>query len=95
MEAITKRWPKILVQFEDFNTELAFDLLEIHRNKYTCFNDDVRRCNFTLLTIRSKELHLSFSVALSMQFADQDSNLMTIDSCFSEQEVLEWVLLPC
>jgi malate dehydrogenase (oxaloacetate-decarboxylating)(NADP+) len=41
MEAIKKRWPKMLVQFEDFNTELAFDLLEDWRDKQTCFNDDV------------------------------------------------------
>jgi malic enzyme len=41
MEAIKKRWPKMLVQFEDFNTELAFELLDDWRDKQTCFNDDV------------------------------------------------------
>jgi len=41
MEAIRRRWPKILVQFEDFNTELAFELLDLYRDKQTCFNDDV------------------------------------------------------
>jgi malic enzyme len=41
MEAVKKRWPKMLVQFEDFNTELAFDLLEIWRDRQCCFNDDV------------------------------------------------------
>lgn len=41
MEAVKKRWPSMLVQFEDFNTELAFDLLDIWRDKHTCFNDDV------------------------------------------------------
>ena len=41
MDAIKRRWPKILIQFEDFNTELAFNLLDAYRDKYTCFNDDV------------------------------------------------------
>jgi malate dehydrogenase (oxaloacetate-decarboxylating)(NADP+) len=41
MEAVKRRWPRMLVQFEDFNTELAFDLLDIWRDKHTCFNDDV------------------------------------------------------
>lgn len=41
MGAVKKRWPKMLVQFEDFNTELAFDLLDEWRDKHTCFNDDV------------------------------------------------------
>jgi malate dehydrogenase (oxaloacetate-decarboxylating)(NADP+) len=36
-----KRWPGVLIQFEDFNTELAFDLLDIWRDRYCCFNDDV------------------------------------------------------
>lgn len=41
MEAVKRRWPRMLVQFEDFNTELAFQLLDIWRDKHTCFNDDV------------------------------------------------------
>ena len=41
MEAVKKRWPGMLVQFEDFNTELAFDLLDTWRDRHTCFNDDV------------------------------------------------------
>jgi len=31
----------MLVQFEDFNTELAFELLDEWRDRQCCFNDDV------------------------------------------------------
>ena len=58
MTAVKKRWPEMLVQFEDFNTELAFDLLEEWRDKQTCFNDDVYIALKSNLTSRFKVLHL-------------------------------------
>lgn len=99
MEAVKKRWPSMLVQFEDFNTELAFDLLDTWRDRHTCFNDDVS----PFLSVkkisadkrRSKELHLSFSVALSMPSVDQDLNPMNTVSCSSELEVLVSASQPC
>ncbi|CAD6574434.1 MAG: hypothetical protein CYPHOPRED_005422 [Cyphobasidiales sp. Tagirdzhanova-0007] len=42
MAATRKRWPGIVVQFEDFSTELAFELLEQHRHDYPTFNDDIQ-----------------------------------------------------
>eukprot|EP00124_Ichthyophonus_hoferi_P004827 Ihof_evm3s589 gene=Ihof_evmTU3s589 len=42
MAAVRERWPSCLVQFEDFSTDHAFALLEEHRNKYMCFNDDIQ-----------------------------------------------------
>jgi malic enzyme len=41
MGAAKKCWPKILVQYKGFDTDLTFDLLEEWRDKHTCFNDDV------------------------------------------------------
>ena len=67
MEAVKKRWPGMLVQFEDFNTELAFELLDIWRDKQTCFNDDVRPVS-SGLTVRSKVPLLLSSAVSSMQF---------------------------
>ncbi|KAJ3075660.1 hypothetical protein HK102_005553, partial [Quaeritorhiza haematococci] len=50
MVAFRKRWPKMLVQFEDFSTEHAFELLERHRGKYMCFNDDIQGTGAVILS---------------------------------------------
>lgn len=42
MEAMKDVFPQLLVQFEDFSTDNAFRYLDMFRNKYRCFNDDVR-----------------------------------------------------
>jgi malate dehydrogenase (oxaloacetate-decarboxylating)(NADP+) len=42
IEAVTKRYPNALVQFEDFQTEKAFGLLHKYRDKILCFNDDIQ-----------------------------------------------------
>ncbi|KAG9135358.1 hypothetical protein Leryth_007130 [Lithospermum erythrorhizon] len=42
MEAIHERWPKAIVQFEDFQMKWAFETLDRYRGKYCMFNDDVQ-----------------------------------------------------
>jgi malate dehydrogenase (oxaloacetate-decarboxylating)(NADP+) len=42
MEAAADVYPNMVVQFEDFETEKAFNYLDRYRNKYRCFNDDVQ-----------------------------------------------------
>ncbi|KAL9245339.1 hypothetical protein vseg_019002 [Gypsophila vaccaria] len=42
MEAIHTRWPKAIVQFEDFQMKWAFETLERYRNKFCMFNDDIQ-----------------------------------------------------
>lgn len=42
MEAAAEVYPNMVVQFEDFETEKAFNYLERYRNKYRSFNDDVQ-----------------------------------------------------
>jgi malic enzyme len=42
MEAVTERWPNVLVQFEDFENEHARPLLDRYRRRYLCFNDDIQ-----------------------------------------------------
>ena len=46
MEAMRDVFPQLLVQFEDFSTDNAFRYLDMFRQKYRCFNDDVRFNNF-------------------------------------------------
>ena len=41
MEAMTEVFPQLLVQFEDFSTDNAFRYLDMFRNQYRVFNDDV------------------------------------------------------
>ncbi|XP_050386406.1 NAD-dependent malic enzyme 59 kDa isoform, mitochondrial [Argentina anserina] len=42
MEAVHKRWPKAIVQFEDFQMKWAFETLQRYRKKFCTFNDDIQ-----------------------------------------------------
>ncbi|MDF0534066.1 NAD-dependent malic enzyme [Shewanella yunxiaonensis] len=42
MQAIHRRWPEALIQFEDFAQKNAMPILERYKDKYCCFNDDIQ-----------------------------------------------------
>ncbi|KAK7295026.1 hypothetical protein RJT34_17929 [Clitoria ternatea] len=42
MEAVHARWPKAVVQFEDFQMKWAFETLERYRKRFCMFNDDIQ-----------------------------------------------------
>ncbi|KAI8026847.1 hypothetical protein LOK49_LG02G01044 [Camellia lanceoleosa] len=41
MEAIHTRWPKAIVQFEDFQIKWAFERLQRYQKRFCMFNDDM------------------------------------------------------
>ncbi len=42
IQAVKRRWPKVLLQFEDFAQPNAMPLLRRYRNEVCCFNDDIQ-----------------------------------------------------
>lgn len=42
VEAIQDKYPKALIQFEDFTTDNAYKLLNIYKDRCLCFNDDIQ-----------------------------------------------------
>jgi malate dehydrogenase (oxaloacetate-decarboxylating) len=64
MEALKRRWPNVLLQFEDFALTNAMPLLERYRDELCCFNDDIQGtasvCVATLLaSCKAKNAKLS------------------------------------
>ena len=49
MEAVRFRWPNVLVQFEDFSSDVAQTLLDKYRDDHLCFNDDIQGTGATTL----------------------------------------------
>jgi malate dehydrogenase (oxaloacetate-decarboxylating) len=42
IDAVHARWPDVLIQFEDFAQPNAMPILQRHRHRVCCFNDDIQ-----------------------------------------------------
>lgn len=42
IQAVKRRWPNVLLQFEDFAQKNAMPLLQRYRDQLCCFNDDIQ-----------------------------------------------------
>ena len=49
MNAVRYRWPNVLVQFEDFSSDVAQTLLDQYRHDQLVFNDDIQGTGATAL----------------------------------------------
>ncbi|CAG9462641.1 unnamed protein product [Pedinophyceae sp. YPF-701] len=49
VRAVTSRWPRAVLQFEDFSTDVASMLLERYRSHHLVFNDDIQGTAATAL----------------------------------------------
>ncbi|KAJ2894970.1 NADP-dependent malic enzyme [Zalerion maritima] len=59
MEAVAEVYPSMVVQFEDFESEKAFNFLDRYRNKYKCFNDDIQGTGAVILSGYINAVNLS------------------------------------
>ncbi|MDP2562484.1 NAD-dependent malic enzyme [Psychrobium sp. 1_MG-2023] len=67
IQAVKRRWPNVLLQFEDFAQPKAMPLLERYRDELCCFNDDIQgtaavTVGSLLAACRSKGVKLSEQV---------------------------------
>lgn len=64
IQAVKRRWPEAIIQFEDFAQPNAMPLLQRYRDKVCCFNDDIQgtaavTVGTLLAACRSKQVKLS------------------------------------
>ncbi|RUP43995.1 hypothetical protein BC936DRAFT_150098 [Jimgerdemannia flammicorona] len=50
LRALHEVYPDLLIQFEDWSSEHAFELLERYQNKIFCFNDDIQGTGAVILS---------------------------------------------
>jgi len=99
--AIKSKWPKVLIQFEDWSNDVCFDLLDKYRNKMLCFNDDIQGTGAVILSgfinaVKLSEIPLKdHSVVFvgagsaAVGVADQMSKIFAEGTDLSPQEIRE------
>lgn len=67
VKAVMARWPKTVLQFEDFNLAHAHPLLARYREHHTVFNDDIQVQPCPMPTQQS--IHMSISIPTACKLA--------------------------
>lgn len=58
VETVETRWPKAVIQWEDFAKDVAFAVLDRYRDKIPCFNDDIQGTGAVVLSGLLAACHL-------------------------------------
>ena len=69
IQALKRRWPNILLQFEDFAIHHATPLLEKYRDELCCFNDDVQGTAAVTAASLMSAAHAAGKSLVDMKFA--------------------------
>lgn len=97
MNAVEKRWPGVMIQFEDFAQHNATPILQRYRDKFCCFNDDIQgtasvtvgtlMCATGAINTQLKDLNVVFVGAGSAGcgIAEQIIQQMTAEGVSPEQ----------
>eukprot|EP01138_Halocafeteria_seosinensis_P008287 gb/GECG01008468.1/.p1 GENE.gb/GECG01008468.1/~~gb/GECG01008468.1/.p1 ORF type:complete len:638 (+),score=60.72 gb/GECG01008468.1/:1-1914(+) len=68
LSAIHSRWPKALIQFEDFSTDTAQAILDKYRHSMLCFNDDIQGTG----SVTSAGILTALRIQARKQFGDEN-----------------------
>lgn len=49
VDAVETRWPKAVIQWEDFAKDIAYKVLDRYKDRIPCFNDDIQGTGATVL----------------------------------------------
>jgi malate dehydrogenase (oxaloacetate-decarboxylating) len=89
IQAVKRRWPSVLLQFEDFAQTNATPLLERYRNELCCFNDDIQGT-------AAVALGTLLAATRSINKALEDCNLVFVGAgsagCGIAEQVVDWMV---
>lgn len=64
VEAVMSRWPKTVLQFEDFQLQYAHTLLQRYKHQHLVFNDDIQVCVCACICMPPSTVHSVFDLLM-------------------------------